>query len=168
LWLISWNCSECSLEKNISFYVRNCTVDKNNLGSRELQHITTVYQKFLERLRQLKCWHLVIHFLKWWLLAVHCQGWTDQHIAHLRQQCHNSKRVIFQDRLLKVLKCYNFLWVQRRHNCSPAVSFANCDMTLYLLKVYLQTFLSIPITQKCRILSCDALVTNERYVGRKT
>jgi hypothetical protein len=28
-------------------------------------------------------------------------------------------------------------------------------MTLYLLKVNLQTFLSIPITQKCQILSCD-------------
>jgi len=38
--------------------------------------------------------------------------------------------------------------VQRRHNCSPAASFVNCVMTLYLLKVHLQTFLSIPITQK--------------------
>jgi hypothetical protein len=38
--------------------------------------------------------------------------------------------------------------VQRRHNCSPAVSFANCVMTLYLLKVHLQTFLTIPITRK--------------------
>ena len=36
-------------------------------------------------------------------------------------------------------------------------------MTLYLLKVHLQTFLSIPITQKCQILSCDTLVANERY-----
>jgi len=32
---------------------------------------------------------------------------------------------------------------------------------LYLLKVHLQTFLSIPITQKCQILSCDTLVANE-------
>jgi hypothetical protein len=61
-------------------------------------------------------------------------------IAHLRQECHNSKSVIFQKKILKVLKCYNFLWVQRRHNCSPAESFANCFMTLYLLKVHLQTF----------------------------
>jgi hypothetical protein len=83
-------------------------------------------------------------------------------ITHLPQQCHNSKSVIFQETLLKVLKCYNFLWVQRRHNCSPAASFANCIMTLYLLKVHLQTFLSIPITQKCQILSCDTLVANER------
>jgi len=65
---------------------------------------------------------------------------------------------------IKDLMCYNFLWVQRRHNCSPAASFANCVMTLYLLKVHLQTFLSIPITQKCLILSCDTLVANERYV----
>ena len=70
------------------------------------------------------------------------------YITHLWQACHNSKFLIFQEKLLKVLKCYNFLWVQRRHNCSLAASFANCDMTLYLLKVNLQTFLSIPITKK--------------------
>ena len=75
------------------------------------------------------------------------------YIAHLRQECHNSKSVIFQERLLKVLKCYNFQWVQWRHNFSPVASFTNCVMTLYLLKVHLQTFLSIPITQKCQILS---------------
>jgi hypothetical protein len=39
-------------------------------------------------------------------------------------------------------------------------------MTLYLLKVHLQTFLSITITQKCEILSFDTLVANERYVFR--
>jgi hypothetical protein len=59
---------------------------------------------------------------------------------HLRyrsfeQECHNWIFVIFQEKSLKVLKCYNFLWFQRRHNCSPAASFANCVMTLYLLKV---------------------------------
>jgi hypothetical protein len=70
----------------------------------------------------------------------------------------------FQEKFLKVLKCYSFLWVQRRHNCSPAASFANCVMTLYMLKVHLQTFLSITITKKCQILSCDILVANERYV----
>jgi len=57
----------------------------------------------------------------------------------------------FQERLLKVLKCHNFLWVQRRHNLSPAASVANCVMKLYLLEVHLQTFLSIQITQKCQI-----------------
>jgi hypothetical protein len=92
-------------------------------------------------------------------------GWEcGAHITDLRQQCHNSKLVIFREKLLKVLKCLNFLWVQRRHNCSPASSFMSCVMTLYLLKVHLQTFLSIPITQKCQILSCDTLVTNEQYV----
>ena len=114
------------------------------------------------------------------------------------------KSVIFQEKHLEVLKCYNFLWMQRRHYCSPAASFcklrydtitlsqlkisdfsgenfkgfevpyffmsavckprrwravsspaasfANCVTTPYLLKVHLQTFLSIPITQKCQIL----------------
>jgi len=51
-----------------------------------------------------------------------------------QQQCHNSKYVIFQVRFLNVLKCCNFLWVQRRHSCSPAASFTNCVMTLYLFK----------------------------------
>ena len=91
----------------------------------------------------------------------------SSNIAHLRQQCYNSKFVIFQENILKVLECYNFLWVQIRHNCSPAASFANCVMILYLLKVYLQTFISTPITQKCQILSCDNLVANERYKGSK-
>ena len=58
---------------------------------------------------------------------------------------------------------YNYLWVQRRHNCSPAASFTNCIMTLHLLKSASGNFFSIPITQKCQILSCDILVANKRY-----
>jgi len=91
-------------------------------------------------------------------------GKSIEYFAHLRQECNNSKSVIFQEKILEVLKCYNFLWVQRRHNCSPAASFANCAMTLYLLEVHLQTFLSIPITQKFQVLSCDTLVANGRYI----
>ena len=41
----------------------------------------------------------------------------------------------FREKGLKILKCYNFLWVQRRHNCSPSASSTNSFMTLYLLKV---------------------------------
>jgi len=89
-------------------------------------------------------------------------------IAHLRQECHKSKFLIFQEKLLKVLKCYNFLWVQRRHICSPAASFANCIMTLHLLKVHLQTFLFIPRTQKCHTLICDTIVANKQYMLTKT
>jgi len=80
--------------------------------------------------------------------SIKLQTLCPKHIAHLWQRSHNSKSVIFQDKLLKVLKFYNFLCVQRRHNCSPAASFANFVMTLYLLKVHLQTFLSIKITKK--------------------
>ena len=87
-----------------------------------------------------------------------------EQIAHLRQVCHNKKFVIFQEKLVKILKCYNFLWVQRRNICSPAASFVNCVTTLYLLKVHLQTFHTVPITQKCQILICDTLVANERYI----
>jgi hypothetical protein len=77
---------------------------------------------------------------------------------------HNSKFVIFQGKSLNALMCYNFLWVRRRHNSSPAVSFANCVMTLCLLRLHLQTFLSILTTKKYRILSCDNLVPNERLI----
>jgi hypothetical protein len=107
----------------------------------------------------LKCSTVAVPFV--------CSGWTTNYefyLVHLWQQCHNSKFVIFQEKLLKFLKCYNFLWVQRRHNCSPAESFANCVMTLYLLKVHMQMFLSKPVTQKCQILNCDTLDTNERYM----
>jgi hypothetical protein len=37
-------------------------------------------------------------------------------------------------------------------------------MTIYLLKVHLRKFLSIPTTQTCQILSCDSPVANERYL----
>jgi len=58
-------------------------------------------------------------------VLTHCQptsspgcGWplcsNSRYIAHVPQQCHNLKCVIFQERLLKVLKCYNFLWVRWR------------------------------------------------------
>jgi hypothetical protein len=83
-------------------------------------------------------WSLALRDVGWKFISYYNQLCCD--IVHLPQQCHNSKPVIFQEKLLEVLKCYNFLWVQRRHNCSPASSFANCVMTLYLLKVHLQTF----------------------------
>jgi hypothetical protein len=51
----------------------------------------------------------------------------------------------------RFLKFYNYLGVQKRHNCSPAASFANWVLKQYLLKVHLLTFPSIPITQKCQI-----------------
>jgi len=73
--------------------------------------------------------------------------WITLYIAHFRQQCHNSKLVIFHEKCLNILKCYTLLWVQRRPNSSPAASLTNCVMKHYLLKVHLQTFLSIPISQ---------------------
>jgi hypothetical protein len=45
--------------------------------------------------------------------------------------------------------------------------FADCVMTLYLFKVHRQTFLSIPVTKKCEILSCDAIVASERNRGEE-
>ena len=38
-------------------------------------------------------------------------------------------------------------------------------VTLHLLKVHLQTFLSIPINKTCQILSCDTFAANEQYVN---
>jgi len=57
------------------------------------------------------------------------------HIAHLRQQSHNSKSLIFSGEAFKGFwSAKFFVWVQRRHNCSPAASFANCVMALYLFQ----------------------------------
>ena len=58
-----------------------------------------------------------------------------------QQQCHNSKFVIFQEKLLKILKCYNFLWMQRRHNCSPA---AFCKLRYDTIPVHVQALHSKP------------------------
>ena len=89
--------------------------------------------------------------------------------------CHTLRRKasqlkicnFFRRSFLKDFKCYNMLWVQRRHNCSPAASFANCVMTLYLLKVHLQTFLSIPVTPKCQISICKSVLLGVPYVSKK-
>ena len=61
-----------------------------------------------------------------YMATCHRQPADYTRIAHLRQECHNSKFMIFQEKLLKVLKCYNFLWVQWWHSCSSTASFANC------------------------------------------
>jgi hypothetical protein len=47
------------------------------------------------------------------------------HISLIQDNSNNSEFVIFQEKRLKVLKCYNFLWVQPRNNFSPAASFAD-------------------------------------------
>jgi len=39
-----------------------------------------------------------------------------------------------------------------------------CKLRYDTIPVDLQTFLSVPITQKCQILSCDTLVANELYI----
>jgi len=44
---------------------------------------------------------------------------------------------------------YNFVLNLYHSSATTAASFANCVMTQYQLTVQLQTFLSIPITQKC-------------------
>jgi hypothetical protein len=97
-----------------------------------------------------------------WQLVI--DNWQTTYVSLICDTNVQLKICDFQEKLLKVFKCYNFLWVQRQHNCFPLASFANSLMTLYLLKVHLQTFLSIPITQKCQILSCNFLVTNKRYI----
>ena len=68
------------------------------------------------------------------------------HTAHLQQ----LKISDFSGEILKVFWYYDFLWMQRRHNCSAAASYANCVMTLYLVKVYLQTVLSTQKTKNAK------------------
>jgi hypothetical protein len=58
-------------------------------------------------------------------------------IAHLRQQCHNSKCVIFQERLLKVLKCCNFLLCSGKfcklHYDAIPVKSASANVSFYTI-----------------------------------
>jgi len=140
----------------------NTTVSRHNNDTTQQCHNTTVSQHNSVTTQQCQNTTMTQHN------SVTTQQWhntiVSQHNSVTTQQWHNSKLVIFQAKGLKVLKCYNFLWVKRRHTCSPAASFANCVMTLYLLKVHLQTFLCIPITQKCQILKCDTLVANDQCV----
>jgi hypothetical protein len=42
-----------------------------------------------------------------------------------------------------------------------------CKLRYDNIPVKSASFLSIPITQKCQILSCDILVANERYISCK-
>jgi hypothetical protein len=86
------------------------------------------------------------------------------YIAHLRQECHNSKLVIIRRNFSRFWSAIIFYECNEDTTALQRRVFANCVMTLYLLKVHLQTFLSIPIPQKCQILNCDIIVANERYV----
>jgi hypothetical protein len=94
----------------------NATLSQHN--SVTTQHNTTLSQH--------KCHNITVT-----TLSQHNTVTTQsQHNTVTTQHCHNTKCVKFQERLLKVLKCYSFLWVQWWHNCSPAASFVNCVMTL--------------------------------------
>ena len=72
------------------------------------------------------------------------------HISHLRQRCHNSKFVIFQEKCLKVLKCYNFC---ERNDDTTALQrrVLQTVMTLYLLKVHLNKISSYTNNSKMPI-----------------
>ena len=81
----------------------------------------------------------------------HCHnnsGTTKLSQQQCRNKCHNNSGTTTVSRLKmcdfsgEYFK--GFLWVQPRHNCSPVASFANYVMTVHLIKVHLQTFLSIP------------------------
>ena len=73
------------------------------------------------------------------------------------KECDNSKIHINSNFILSVSHLIMFDTLLLR----PSLHFTTL-MTLYLLKMHLQTFLSLQITQKCQILSCDTLVANER------
>ena len=139
--------------------------------------VTTSSCKFNQlpcRINQLQSLHyisLCVHLkyllsfhLRLCLPSVHfitsCSYHNHARIAHFRQKCHNSKSVIFQYHLLKVLKCYNFF--MRATTTQLLSSGEFCKLRYDTILVHLQTFLSIPITQKCQILSFDILVENER------
>ena len=81
----------------------------------------------------------------------------------------------FQDRHFKGFwSTIIFYLVQRRHNCSPPASFANCVMTLYLLKsasANVSFYTNNSKKRKCQILSwrhsCRKWVLGTYYAGQR-
>ena len=89
--------------------------------------------------------------------------WTVGYIAHLRQQCHNSKLVIFSWETFKYIELlYFYISATTTQLLSSGEFYKLRYETIPVKKEHLQTFLSIPITKKCQILNCDILVANER------
>jgi hypothetical protein len=148
-----WNCIMLCL----TYYFQKALYLTKSLCTKAI-HIKCTHSKTVYNTLQCSS-HL--KYIKTLCNILHIPTWRAYH--SFTTTVSQLKICDFSGEILKVLKCYNFLWVKQWHNCSPEACFANCVMTLYLLKVHLQTFLSMPITQKCQILSCDALVANDRY-----
>jgi hypothetical protein len=78
-------------------------------------------------------------------------GVTVQYVSHLQTTVSQLKMCDFSEKSFKCFEVlYNFLRVQRHTTALQARVLKNCVMKLYLLKVHPQTFLSLPITQKCQ------------------
>jgi len=85
------------------------------------------------------------------------------HIAHLRQECHNSKFSIFE--LLVRIETFSDVLLtgtvsQRSLQNSPLES--SC-VVVALIENYSSSKSSNVSPEKSQILSCDTVVTNERY-----
>jgi DTW domain-containing protein YfiP len=83
----------------------------------------------------------------------------EGHVAHLRQECHNSKCVIIQEKLLKVSMCATTIQLHSSFEFF-LLRFDTVPVKSASANVSFST-----ITQKCKTLSCDTLVANERYVS---
>ena len=83
----------------------------------------------------------------------------------MRQECHNSKFAIFQEKFLKLLKCYNFFVSATTTQLLSSGEFCKMCYDTIPVKSASETILSIPVTQKCQILSSDTLVANGRYMN---
>jgi hypothetical protein len=109
----------------------------------------------------------------------HCTEWTPSkspYAIHKHATIYTSKQYIAHLRQVSQLKIYYFSG--ERFKGFEVLYFSVSAKTTQLLsngefcklrydtisgKLHLQTFRSIPITQKCQIL-CDTLVANERYL----
>jgi hypothetical protein len=96
------------------------------------------------------------YVMKYYSFTLNCMRSSSKdnyfkYFAYLRQEYHNSKSEIFQEKLLKDFKYYNFLWVRRRQLLSSGefcklrydnviVKSASGNVSLYTNKTKMPNF----------------------------
>ena len=110
--------------------------------------------------------HKIIQWISHLFLLTCNSQFKDYNLCHRHLHnsliCHNSITIhnvwVFRTDFQRF---WNFLATTTQLLSSG--EFRKLRYTLYLLKVHLQTFLYIPGTQKCQILSYDTLFVNEGH-----
>jgi hypothetical protein len=92
--------------------------------------------------------------------------WDLTNIAHLRQECHNSKFGIFELLLEKETSADSLLTGRVSKRSLQNSSLESSCVVVALIKNYSTLKPLNDSPEKSQILSCDTVVANERYVDR--